>query len=409
MNALTDEHKSIRVLLLQPDLDLAQVATDNLRLLGVSDMECVANGIECIACFESYRPHLVILDADGDDMPARFILQAMKQLDPTSRAVLWAVSSAKGAIAEARTIGAVGTVSFPLDHKSLTQLLESDPIDQPLSNDETIQGFVDDSASLWNYQGEAGDSLAIEAAEINQRRKFQHSGDLKVVGNLRSVELLEVTGRLEVQGNVVDSHVRCRGDMFVFGGIIGCNKMGVFARRMLEVVRIKESTIVCGGTLLLGETCENSVVNVAGRMIGKSRSSVLAGGKARVGEHMMMGIMGDEDACSTEVELAANIFFQHWAESRRKLFVEGQARCEIKADRVQWFEQQVASRKFFIEQADLFAQWIYPGVKVRIADEEELVIQPCSSPVRVHNRIDSDGESGIAFERRAQPFVITTL
>lgn len=393
-------NEQTRVLLLQSDLDMAQVAIENLRNLHVTDMECVANGIECIACFEAYRPHLVFIDANGDDMPVRFIVQAMNQLDPSSRLFLWTATSDKGAVAEAQAVGAQGTVQFPLDEKRLDDLLNLVIEVEEAGDDETIRGFVDDSASLWNYRTDQQSRLEVEAAEINQRKRFQHKGDLKVVGNLRSVELLEVSGTLEVQGNVVDSHVRCRGDMIVNGGILDCGKMGIFARRMLDAVRVKDSMVVCGGIFLLSETCEGSIVNVAGRMIGKSRSSVLAGGKTRVGEHLMIGILGDEDGCETEVELASNIFFQHWVKLRKRLFQDVVDSRQMDSDRRAWFDRQIVSRNGYLGQADLCAQWIYPGVKIRIGETEEVVVQPCAAPVRVHLTYQGKRLGGIAFERR---------
>ena len=175
----------------------------------------------------------------------------------------------------------------------------------------------------------------------------------------------------------------------------------------MEVGRIKDSMIVCGGALLLGETCENSVVNVAGRFIGKSRSSVLAGGKTRVGEHLMIGILGDESAVETEVELAAKIFYQHWIAHRRKLFREAGSMNVIDRGRQQWFERQVSSRLCYHLQADLCAQWIYPGIKVRVGELEEMIVHPLSAPVRVHLAQQSNGYT-IAFARRKDPVTIAT-
>ncbi len=66
-----------RVLVVQPDPERADQIRDNLFREGVTEVEWVRSGIDGIACFESFQPIAVLLQADLSELPTRFVIKAL--------------------------------------------------------------------------------------------------------------------------------------------------------------------------------------------------------------------------------------------------------------------------------------------------------------------------------------------
>jgi len=375
-----------RILVVHSDPAEAANIKAQLFEFGASEVECVDAAIDGIACFELFRPQAVLFYAGMPDLPARFVVEALKQLEPG--ALVWLIDEkvSMGLKEEAKTFGAAGAVSIPLeqdDYQRLTQPPQDSHDDT--ANSETVKGWIDDT--LWdNTEGEVR-RATIPADEINRMKIYRHAGDLKILGNLREVTELSVTGRLFVDGETIETHIRCAGDLEIAGRVIRCNNPGLFCRSVGDVLEVVESVVVCGKHLFFSMGCRDSTVNVAGRMVGKSNKTEIIGGTTRVGEHLSVGSIGDDSGCQTRVELAPGLFFDTWRQARASL-----------ASRDEAFSNTLTLDSYR-HCADLVADHIESGVNLKIGETDDLVITPKTQRVRVMLQRE-EGEDRIHYQEK---------
>lgn len=86
-----------------------------------NEVEFVTTGIEGVACFESYGPDLVLVDLNLVDLPAKFMVQALRQLNNQAVIVLVAAQVNPGLKFEIEAWGGNGLVSLRSIPNSLSR------------------------------------------------------------------------------------------------------------------------------------------------------------------------------------------------------------------------------------------------------------------------------------------------
>ncbi len=96
------------VLYLHPQPETAELAKQSLTWAGFTQVEWIGSSVEAIACFESFHPDVVFIQAGLNDLPTHVVIKALRQLDESS--TFWLVDEvvSKGLIAEAEAVPACG-------------------------------------------------------------------------------------------------------------------------------------------------------------------------------------------------------------------------------------------------------------------------------------------------------------
>lgn len=397
------------VLYLHPRPETADLARQSLTWAGFSQVEWISSSVEAIACFESFHPDVVFIQAGLDDLPIAVVVKALRQLDDS--ATFWLVEEevSLGLQAEAEAVGADGALTMPLKPHDLTRLLKRLRENAPAPAEEpTLASWLDDS-SYGTFRQEIKGEVILHANELIKRGKYEHVGDLRILGDLIGMESLEVSGSVWVEGDIRESHVKCKGDLTVNGAIVDCRQVGVLCRSYMDVGDVRDSVLVCGRSLFLSRSALNSVINVGGRLVGKSSRSSLIGGAIRVCEHITASQIGDTSRTETRIELAAGLFYPSWVRAKAELWRElTEENAAIPPAMAQRFENQLRDRTFFRSQADLVAQVIRPATIIRVGDYEEFVARECGPGVRVYLNEGRDGKVGLRFDERCPSLTIRT-
>lgn len=403
--------QAMMVLLVQPDPQAGAEIKARLVEKGFHEVELVASCIEAIGCFESSRPGLVILQAAMEDMPIHVVVGALRQLDESVPLYLTDRHVSAGLRAEAGALGVSGVLPWELGHEDLSELVGEVDISRDFGDfddDETVHGWVTRSGlSSLEEDVDASEIVILDGAEVRRLGTYQHHGSLRVRGDLVGVKRLDVSGSLVVDGDIKESYVTCKGDLHVTGGVKHCKNLGVFCRSTMVSRWIEDSLIVVAGSLVVGQHCKNSVVNVGVRMVGVTKTSLLSGGIVRVGEHLSMGRLGETTGRETRIELAASLFFPAWI-SRWRSMVKAAAVSEnpLTAETAAEVENRVNQRQSFFSMGDMVVGRIAPGVSIRVGDFEEFVASKRKGPFRVRLSMEDGGSAGIVFTPRKAPVTI---
>ncbi|MCB1052225.1 MAG: hypothetical protein H6510_17515 [Acidobacteria bacterium] len=350
-----------------------------------NEVEFVTTGIEGVACFESYGPDLVLVDLNLVDLPAKFMVQALRQLNNQAVIVLVAAQVNPGLKFEIEAWGGNGLVSPEVNSQQLEPLLLKPEIPHfAMNEDETIQGWMDDSSSFGRGLGQQLETQTIQARQLAKMGSYTYPGHLRVIGDLENMELLDVSGDLWVEGNLHNVHVRTRGDARILGDIEDCRNLGFFCRGNLICDSVSESVVVCGRNFMWESECLNTMLNVAGRMVGMGRKSAVVGGVLKIAEHLWVGRLGDETHTPTHVEMAPRVFFRNWVDANQTMLQLSQAPGHVlNPTRKNHFDEAIKSVRLFPRFADVVVHQIFPSVTLKIGEAEEMIITQRKEPVRV--------------------------
>lgn len=373
-----------RVLIIHGDDSTAFRILKKVQSLG-HEAEWVASGIEGVACFESYSPDCVLVDLDLVDLPAKFMVQALRQLNQGASILVVAANVNPGLKFEAESWGADGVIPVEFSPEMLSGVWSRPALPVvPPGEDETIQGWVEDSSSFGRGLGQVLPSLSMAAHDLQRLRHFSCPGHLVVKGSLEDMDLLDVGGDLLVEGGLSQVHVRVRGEARIFGDVRHCRNLGVFVRGSLQCDGVLESILVCGRHFLWDGLCQDTMLNVAGRMVGLGRRAQVIGGVVKVAETLRLGTLGDDQQTPTHVELAPRVFFRNWADAKRAMLALSQHPGHVlSAERKAHFERSLADPESFQRFAQVHAWAIESGVTLKIGEAEEMILLRREGPVRV--------------------------
>jgi hypothetical protein len=334
---------------------------------GLDQLIQAPSAVEGIAFYESYRPDAVILEENISDMPISFLVPALNQL--IINIPIWIMTSS-GEVLDPDNYpeGAYGTLSPDL-HAVLPQsLFQKLPFIRSLPDlgqSDTVGIWQDDSLTDSFFPGQI-----LTAEELVKRDKIHQEGDLHIIGDVLNVEELIVNGNLSIQGNCIDTHIQCDGDLNVEGTISGKTK-GVFCSGSLTVHSLDQALVVCRNHLFFQESCQNSIINVMGRMIGTGPDSHIVGGRNRIGQHLAVSRIGDDEQTETMIEMAPPIFHESLM---KRYFGEDTPQNEsFKA--LQIGDAPLFTPKRFEDLADISAETVFNGVTLKIGSSEDFTIK----------------------------------
>ncbi len=342
--------------------------------------ECMGSAIDSLPCFESSLPDLVLLQADLHDVPPELLVTAFRKMSPHVQLWLLADQNPKRFQHLAARIQANGVLRVPLTSEDRDRLSRELPPSEPpapdWNEDETI---ADQEATMRGMQ------QVLSARDLNQKGIYRHEGAVKVIGDIEGVQRLEVLGALTVEGNILRSNIRCDGHLKISGEIRNCRRLGVFCRSFIEAGSIVDSMVVCGKSLFLTYGCLHSQVNVVNRMIGKTDNCSIRGGLTRVGEHLEIGIIGDDEHTETRVELAPEMLRKSWASAKRGLWkMAVSLNPDLAHQPTSRFRAQLRDPRFYHRHANVIARTIHAGLTIKIGDFEDYIFESLQRPVRIN-------------------------
>jgi len=323
------------------------------------------SAVEGIAFYESFQPDAVFLEENISDMPISFLVPALCQLK--NGTPIWIVTKS-GQLLDSTSLpdGAYGVVSPSLPGFLPNSLFQKLPVmSMPSSNDQdkTVGIWQDDAQSDSFYDGSI-----LTGEQVSERKSLVSIGDLKIIGDVHGLTDCHVKGNLTIQGDCVDSHIRCDGDIHVEGGILGLTK-GVFCSGTLTANHLDHALVVCGNHLFFKEYCSESIVNTVGRIIGTGVSSSISGGRIRVGQHISVGSLGDTNLNDTLIEMAPPLFHEKLAAKYllMKYTSANDGDMPFKWDMF----------------ADISVESLYQGVTLRFGETEDFTIRTHKGGFRV--------------------------
>ena len=106
------------------------------------------------------------------------------------------------------------------------------------------------------------------------------SGDLLILGTIRSGFAVDNKGSLKVSGNIEDAIVRCTGNLEVDGGVIGAGNGTIQSGGSIRARHAENFSITAEGDICIVESMLHCVVSSG----GKVKSKLLVGGMVTAGE-----------------------------------------------------------------------------------------------------------------------------
>lgn len=353
-----------KVLAIVEDPALLKTICKWMTLNDLGDPIQAPSAVEGIAFFESYQPDAVILEDSISDMPLSFMVSALCQLSDGTP--IWIIAPG-GVLKDPQAFpeGAFGVIPAEMGSWPVNALFQKLPIlNMRTSHDQ------DDTIGIWNDDSQ-NDSFFPEsvmtAEDVNARGSLVAEGDLCILGDLANVQELVVRGDLTIQGHCHNSHIQCDGNLTVQGRIQGQTN-GVFCAGTLEVERIDQALVVCGKNLFFRESCKDSIINVLGRMIGTGPGSSILGGRIRVGQHISVSQIGDDQQTDTWIEMAPAMFHGKLLAPFSAMKNNGKS---------------VPLPKKLEEMADISVESLYEGVTLRFGEEEDFTIKDYIGGYRV--------------------------
>jgi CheY-like chemotaxis protein len=157
-----------RILYVEDDMDVAEVALMTLEDLGGFEVKHCASGEEAIAALPAYNPQLVLLDVMMPNMDGPETLKAIQAM-PEGKSVPIVFMTAKAQAHQQEAylhMGAVGVLSKPFDPATLSDSLRT------LWQKNTIEVGHDDAASDHNSRIKAVQQRFIDRLK-EQSSKFE--------------------------------------------------------------------------------------------------------------------------------------------------------------------------------------------------------------------------------------------
>ena len=397
--------QSNRVLVVHSNPEKSRELGRALQNWGHFQVKCIHGGLDGVTAFEWFRPMGVIIEFTLADLPVNALADAFQQMNPAIKIVLCGDRVSEAMKRERESLKALAAIALPVNASQVQSLFGGDPeeMDLPVNrfDDQTIRLLPDEVN--WGERVSRHEPSIMDAEELNFRKIYSHVGPLRVIGDLRGLNRLEVAGSLVIDGGVEDAAIYCDGPLVVNGRIENCQRGGIFCRGDVDARQIVDSLVVAGQNLWFRDHCLHSRINVVQRLVGKSEKSKLAGGRIRVGEHICTSILGDEHHTATEVELAVDLFHEIWIRNKRRCWAYCKAiNPSLNGSKQALFHQHLKNAGFYRTQAELLVTTVYPCVSIKIGDQEEYLFEACREPLRIVLGERRPGKFGICLKRRSK-------
>jgi CheY-like chemotaxis protein len=122
-----DGCSSLKILIVDDEDDIRQIASLSLTRLGGMEVEEAATGADAVACAERTAPDLILLDVMMPSMDGPATLAALRGNPRTARIPIVFLTAASGAeeVARLRALGAATVFAKPFDPIELPGLVRS--------------------------------------------------------------------------------------------------------------------------------------------------------------------------------------------------------------------------------------------------------------------------------------------
>ncbi len=137
---------------------------------------------------------------------------------------------------------------------------------------------------------------------------FNLHASLTVNGNIQDKISIELTGNLEVNGDIVDSTVRAGGDVKVYGDIMNCQEVGIIARGNIEFENAENAFLMAKGRIRFTEHANFCKLIGEKEIQGDPERSSIVGGMVQCGSDVEVAVLGSTGAIGTEVEITISPF-----------------------------------------------------------------------------------------------------
>ncbi|MCB9229015.1 MAG: DUF342 domain-containing protein [Deltaproteobacteria bacterium] len=201
----------------------------------------------------------------------------------------------------------------------------------------------------------------VHKGDVNLRSgNITFDGPVEVLGSIDSGAYVHVSGNLTVRGSVRNAFVRCGGDLEVSHGIVTGRKGLIHANGHVRAEFIENSTLQCGGSLLVKKAILNSNIIAGGKItLLDKKQSVIAGGMVSCRENIYTANLGFKNGNVTQInagvdwqtELSVRIR-SHRIEKVQEVHIKDrQALREITSKKQsQMTEKHVQRKKFYQER-----------------------------------------------------------
>lgn len=375
-----------RILVIHPNRANAKLLRNGFEAQGAK-VKSIYSGIDSVPAFEQFRPDAVVADESLTDLPVEAMTQAFRQMNPEIYIFLCAPAETDELRMKCQALAVTGAIIPPFGKVNWDQAMSmamsgfSGGEDDDSREEQTVGSYGDEAR--WEEFPLLASHETRDAKSFQRGERYRVHGNLKVVGSLRHVQRLDVTGALIVEGGISESKVRCGGNLRVNGLIQDCPE-GVYARGDIDVVGIRKSVVVSGGNLFFGKLCRFSNITVLQRMVGRTRRSRIVGGCIRVGEHIHVAILGDHHHEFTQIKVAPPAMHKAWKLHKLRLWeILCRLRPRLSEKRLALFDKQVANPKFFQLLGEILTDKIYPAVEISVGEKDEFVFEQLEKPVRV--------------------------
>ncbi len=145
--------------------------------------------------------------------------------------------------------------------------------------------------------------------DLNQD-DFKLFASLTVNGNVQDKINIELTGNLEVNGDIVDSTIRAGGDVKVYGDIINCQEVGIISYGSIEFENAENALLMAKKRIRFTEHANFCKLIGEKEVQGDPEKSSIVGGMVHCGGDVEVAVLGSTGAIGTEVEITISPFIK---------------------------------------------------------------------------------------------------
>lgn len=139
---------------------------------------------------------------------------------------------------------------------------------------------------------------------------FTMFGNLTVRGGIREKLIIEVVGKLTVEGDIDDVTVKVDGDAVIKGDILNCRAGGVHVTGDVSFISADNALVVCAGRIRFTEHAQFCKLIAGKGVYGDPEGSSIVGGLVQSGEHIEAAVIGNAGAIGAEVEITISPYIK---------------------------------------------------------------------------------------------------
>jgi uncharacterized protein (DUF342 family) len=137
---------------------------------------------------------------------------------------------------------------------------------------------------------------------MRTRVPLRYSGNLEVIGTIRSGANLDIAGDLEVFGSVEDGIIKAEGSVFIEGGFLGTGRGNIVCGGDFQARFVQNQRIEAKGDVRIDTSLISSNVLSSGNIVvGDSNSGAIIGGRLNAYGRIETAVIGSQRPVMTRV------------------------------------------------------------------------------------------------------------